>query len=319
MGARKIPMKNIRFFILFFLIFGIFAAGCFAQLEMIEDSEKGVLSIKDGTTMVLSYRFGDQLPNGIASEQIRACYIHPLYALDGRVLTADFPKDHPHHHGVFWTWPVVKTRGRDTQTWHPVSPSLRQYFVRWLKREVQDNLAVLCVESVWKLDEREVVAREIVTLQVHPVDGPGRALDVEIKLQAVGGPLMLAGAPDQDKGYGGLCLRGADVLTGAHLTTNEGKLEKDSTDVPFRWADVSTPEVGVAIFVSPQHPAFPPTWLIRNSYAGILNVSWPGLKSKTLEANEAVTLTYRIYVHRGDVSQGRVHQAYRRYLSEFNR
>ena len=307
-------MKNIC---IFTLVFGILAAGCSAQLEMIEDLEKGVLTIREGSSLVLSYRFGDQLPTGIASEQIRSCYIHPLFSLDGTALTVDFPKDHPHHHGVFWTWPVVKTRGQDTQTWHPDSPSLRQHFVRWLKREVNEDLAELCVENVWKLAGQEVVAREVVTLLVHPKDGPGRVLDVEIKLQAIGGPLMLTGAPEQDKGYGGLCLRGADLFTGAQLTTEKGKLDKDSTDVSFRWADLSTPDVGVAVFVSPTHPDFPPTWLIRNSYAGILNVTWPGLQSTTIEAGQSVTLSYRIYVHSGDVTQGHVHKAYQRYLSEF--
>ncbi len=225
--------------------------------------------------------------------------------------------DYLHHHGLFWTWPVVKTRGRDTQTWHPASPSLRQHFIRWLKREVYEDLAELGVENVWKLAGQEVVAREVVTLLVHPKDGPGRAIDVEIKLQAIGGPLILAGAPDQDKGYGGLCLRGADLFTGAHLTTDKGKLDKDSTDVSFRWADLSTSDMGVAIFVSPRHPDFPPTWLIRNSYAGILNVSWPGLQSTTIKAEKTVILSYRIYVHNGDVNQGHVHQAYKLYLAEF--
>jgi hypothetical protein len=34
----------------------------------------------------------------------RANYIHPLYGLDGQVLTEDFPRDHLHHRGVFWAW-----------------------------------------------------------------------------------------------------------------------------------------------------------------------------------------------------------------------
>ena len=38
----------------------------------------------------------------------RACYIHPLWGLNGEVLTDDFPKDHYHHHGVFWAWPHVE-------------------------------------------------------------------------------------------------------------------------------------------------------------------------------------------------------------------
>jgi hypothetical protein len=285
------------------------------QMKFVEDAKRGTLTIIDGQTDILTYCFGDQLPEGLDSKQTRSCYIHPLFSLDGQALTDDFPKDHLHHHGVFWTWPVVKTRGQDTQTWHPVTPSLRQHFVRCLERKVENKTAALIVENVWKLNGTEVVAEETVSLNVHPANDVGRAIDLKIVIQAVGGTLELQGAQDQKKGYGGLCIRGAPMFKGAALTTDQGVLKKDSTNVPFCWADMSTEKLGVAIFVSPGHPAFPTTWLIRNSYAGVLNVSWPGLESVVIQPDNPVTLSYRLYVHRGDSTAGRVHQAYEQYLS----
>jgi len=287
------------------------------SMKFVENKEKGFLTVRDGKDDVLTYRFGDQLKEGIDPEQTRSCYIHALYSLDGQVLTDDFPKDHLHHHGVFWTWPIVKTRDQLTQTWHPHSPSLRQYFVRWLKREKKNGTAIISVENVWKLDNREVVAKEIVTLQIHPADNTSRALDLELKIQAVGSSLILQGTPDQNKGYGGLSIRGAPMFTGASMSTDRGMLEEDSTNVPFYWADLSTKDLGVAIFVSPDHPDFPITWLIRNSYAGFINASWPGLDPSVLEPDESVTLRYRIYVHRGDRTTGKVREAYKQYLSLF--
>jgi len=285
------------------------------QMKLIDDSEKGKLTILDGQADILTYCFGDQLQEDLDPKHTRSCYIHPLFSLDGQVLTDDFPNDHLHHHGVFWTWPIVKTRGRDTQTWHPVTPSLRQHFVRWLERKVEKDTATLVVENVWKLDGKEVVAKETVSLQVHPANDVGRAIDLEIRIQAIGGPLELQGAQDQKKGYGGLCLRGAPMFKGSVLTTDQGLLEKDSTNVPFRWADMSTEQLGVSIFVSPGHPSFPTTWLIRNSYAGVLNASWPGLKPAVLQPEKPVTLSYRLYIHRGDATAGRIQQAYAQYLS----
>lgn len=308
-------MKILRLLMLAFLFAGMCIEAYSAQFDMQVNSDKGILTVRDGTALVLCYRFGDQLPPGIVPEQVRSCYIHPLFSLEGEVLTADFPKDHLHHHGIFWTWPVVKTRGRDTQTWHPHTPSLRQHFVRWLEREVKEDGIILRLENAWKLDEKEVVAREFVTVQIHPADDSGRAVDVEIQLRAVGGPLTLQGTPEGNKGYGGFCLRGAEMFTGARLSTDKGVLEKDSTNVPFRWADLSASDVGVAIIVSPLHPDYPPTWLIRNSYAGVLNVSWPGLDSRTLAADETVTLGYRLYIHHGLASEGSVEDAFQDYLS----
>jgi hypothetical protein len=296
------------------ILFGLTFTNVSAQMAILEDVEKGALTVRDGQVDVLTYRFGDQFKKGLDPEQTRSCYIHPLYSLDGKVLTEDFPEDHLHHHGIFWTWPIVKTRGQSTQTWHPAN--LRQYFVRWHKREVKDGGATLSVENAWKLDGREVVAREIVTLHIHPVVDDGRAIDLELRIEAVGGPLTLQGTPDQNKGYGGFSLRGAPMFTGAVMATDQGLEEKDSNSKRFRWVGLSTAHVGVAIFVSPDHPDFPPAWSIRNSYAGFLNVSWPGLRPFVLQPGQPITLRYRMYVHRGDMTAGHIQEVYEIYRSE---
>jgi hypothetical protein len=284
-----------------------------AQLAFVEDAAKGTLTIRDGKADVLTYRRGDQLKTGVNPRYTQSCYIHPLFAPDGRALTDDSPIDHLHHHGLFWTWPVVRTRGLSTSTWEPKLPRLRQYFVRWLKREADKGTFLLSVENAWRLEDKEVVAKEIVTLRVHPADKWGRFLDLELEIEAVGGPLELQGTHDQKKGYGGLCFRGSPMFTGATMTTDEGALKEDAVHTPFRWVDLSTRELGIAIFVSPDHPDLPAKWMIRNSYAGIINVSWPGLTSVVLKPGTPIVLRYRIYVHRGDVAASDVSAAFSAY------
>ena len=300
-------------------VFGIALVLCLAlaasaaQMTLVENKEKGWLTLKDGQVDVLTYRFGDQLKEGIDSEQTRSCYIHPLFSLDGKPLTDDFPADHLHHHGLSWTWPVVITRDQETQTWHPAN--LRQYFLRWLKREVHNSGATLSVENVWKLDGKEVVAKEAVSLLIHPADDLGRAIDLELMIEAVGGQLELRGTPDQNKGYGGLTLRGALEFKDLPILTDQGEFMGEPNNVKLRWADLSSKESGVAIFVSPDHPDFPPSWVLRTSYAGLLNVSWPGLESFLFHPGKPITLRYRLYIHQGNMSPERIDQVYRRYLS----
>lgn len=291
----------------------------FSQITYTEDKEKGTLTIYEGKNKVLTYCFGDQFEKGVSPDQIRSCYIHPLFSLNEKILTDDFPDDHPHHHGVFWTWPKVKTRGENTQTWHPDTPPLRQHFSQWLKRRNEDEAFVLSVENLWKLRDIEVVAKEILTFYIYPSDKKGRAVDIELVIEAVGGELELQGAPEKDKGYGGLCFRGAPLFKGAKMTTNQGLLKKDCTNQPFRWADLSTEKTGVAIFVAPDHPDFPPKWLIRNSYAGVLNVSWPGLEAAVLQPGKPVTLRYRIYIHGGEFPEDEIKKAYDRYVLKIKR
>ncbi len=283
----------------------------------IEDKDQGTLTVLERSSKVLTYCFADQLKEGIHPKQIRSCYIHPLYSLDGQVLTDDFIEDHPHHHGVFWTWPVVRTRGQTTQTWHPAN--LRQYFVRWLDRNTESDPAVISVENAWKLDGKEVVALEKVTLQIHPAADKSRVIDIELRIQAVGGPLELQGAQDAGKGYGGFSFRGAPLFTGVSVTSDKGLLEEDINNKEFLWTDLSTEQIGVAIFVAPDHPDFPSLWITRNSYAGFLNPSWPGLDAVVLEPDKPVTLRYRIYIHAGDAESGNVSKAYQDYILSFRK
>jgi len=183
-------MKKPLFIIFLFLI----PVFLYAQITFIDDTEKGMLTIKEGEHNILTYCYGDQLKEGLDPKYTRSCYIHPLYSLGGDILTEDFPVDHLHHSGIFWTWPVVKTRGQETQTWHVHLSSLRQYFKQWIKRETEGNNFILSVENVWKLGNKEFVANEKLTLVIHPADNHGRAIDLELILEAIGGPLELSEA-----------------------------------------------------------------------------------------------------------------------------
>ncbi len=67
----------------------------------------------EGDTKVLFYQAERKaLPDGQAA---RSNYFHPLYDLDGNVLTEDFPKDHVHHRGIFWAWHQVRINGTTVQ------------------------------------------------------------------------------------------------------------------------------------------------------------------------------------------------------------
>ena len=67
----------------------------------------------EGDTKVLFYQAERKaLPDGQAA---RSNYFHPLYDLDGNVLTEDFPKDHIHHRGIFWAWHQVRINGTTVQ------------------------------------------------------------------------------------------------------------------------------------------------------------------------------------------------------------
>ena len=52
------------------------------------------------------------------------------------------------------------------------------------------------------------------------------------------------------------------------------------------------------MFVHPQHPNYPPTWLTR--HYGPLCVGWPGVHARQYEPGQPHRLPYRMWLHSGD-------------------
>jgi len=269
------------------------------------------LGLWDGDRPVLVYNHGvitDAKIPAKDTRRSRACYVHPLYGLNGEVLTDDFPKDHYHHHGIFWSWPHVGIDGREYDLW--VYDNIQQKLVRWICREAGPVAAVLGVENGWFVGTKKVMI-ERVWLRVYRAAGGERSLDLEFVWIPADKSITLQGA--EGKSYGGLNLRYAPRKETV-ITVPGGRTKDDLPDTPLAWADLSarfggTPgRSGAAIFVDPAHPDFPPTWLTR--HYGILCVGWPGVKARTFEPGTAIRLNYRVWVHKSDVESDQLKQAF---------
>ena len=269
----------------------------------------GKLELTENGKPVLVFNHGLQLKDGVKEQFRRADYFHPIYNLDGAVITDDFPKDHFHHRGLFWGWPEVTVAGKTYYPW--ACAGMQQRFKRWLARETTHGSALLAVENGWFLGEHSVV-RETVEARIFSPDGAGRAMDVAVTLEAEKEPVAVSGRHEASKGYGGFTLRLAPRRE-ASVTLPTGRQEKDAVQVKSTWADYSakfgvTDAVsGVAIFDHPKNPNHPTTWLTR--YYGVLNPTWPALETARLEPGKPITLRYRLWIHRGDCADGKVAEA----------
>ncbi len=103
--------KIISIFLVFFAVcvaFQIFASAVKAEnasnFSWKLDDQTLTLFDSDQKVLTYNYAFMDHA-NVPANEPRRfaGSYIYPLFGLDGENLTDDAPKDHYHHHGVFWT------------------------------------------------------------------------------------------------------------------------------------------------------------------------------------------------------------------------
>src|SRR6516225_6770465 len=77
------------------------------------DVDRTALGLWEGDQLVLVYNHGERTKEGVPADRQRSTYIHPLYGLDGEVLTDDFPRDHYHHRGLFWAWPHVRVGSKE--------------------------------------------------------------------------------------------------------------------------------------------------------------------------------------------------------------
>src|SRR5687767_7082929 len=188
---------------------GAMAAGAGEQPRVrIEKTADGYWFI-DGDTKVLFYQAERKaLPDGRAA---RSNYFHPLYDLDGRVLTEDFPKDHIHHRGIFWAWHQVRIDGKTVQD-------------QWVNRDsfwtVQDaridtdaSSAALALRVVWESPlftdaegRRRPFVEERSVTRVHRAEGAIRKIDFHLRLAALVDGVEIGGSDDA-KGYGGFSPR----------------------------------------------------------------------------------------------------------------
>ena len=318
-------MKRFVWAVAAVCLFSVWAGAEFA----LNDDGGSVMVLEDGKA-VLTYHYALVTPpEGVDARYRRMGYVHPLYGLDGEVMTQDFPGDHFHHRGVFWAWPKTEIGGKLADVW--ALDGIRQVHEEWVTREAGADSAVLSARNVWVYDDApdSPKLREHVTITVHPAEKRLRAMDFDLVFENIGTEeVVLRGATDEDKkagvikGYGGFCFRPDSERKPMHFTCAKGVQEEDVLRLETPWTDVSFAQEagkkkvsGVAIFEHPDNPGYPhPGWILRNY--GFLGQSWPHTEPYVLAPGAKVELRYRLVVHRGNAKWAKVEKAFERYVQE---
>jgi len=267
----------------------------------LRDLNAASVGVYQGEQPVFVYNHGSIVRDDIAAgdaRRERACYLHPVWGLAGEVLTDDFPKDHPHHHGLFWAWPHIVIDGAEYDLWK--NDRIRQATVRWLHRDAGPITSTLAVENGWFVGDRNAMT-ERVWIRVYRADEQSRVLDIGLTIIPRGSPVTLRGA--EGKSYGGMTARFAPgPRADTVITVPDGPTRDDLPDTRLPWADFTSRFAGAqgpsgaALLVHPDHPDFPPAWLTR--HYGPLCVGWPGVNAKTLPVDQPVHLAYRFWIHK---------------------
>ncbi|HSW51191.1 MAG TPA: DUF6807 family protein [Bryobacteraceae bacterium] len=262
------------------------------------DLGDGRVELRENGNPVLVYNHGPQLKPGAPESRRRCCYVFPVHTPGGVSLLDDFPKDHYHHRGLFWSWPVVETGGKRYDIWMDFTAK---------HRSMKEPLLVAGFEwarlealSHWEAEGKDIV-RENVRLTVFPARGGARELDLELTWEALGAPVTLAGSVEPGKSYGGLSARFAP-REGTIVRADGEALQKDEDLNPRGWAELEAVYGGkrAVLRIAPdeKNPGFPHQWCLRNY--GFIGASFPGRSAAvdhyTLEPGKPLNLRFRVRV-----------------------
>src|SRR5262245_29907912 len=121
--AGQTPMTHINLpQMMAIVVLAVRLASCAAAAEptsgfhfkAVSDRARGLW---EGEQPVLVYNHGLITKPDTPGARGRSSYIHPVYGLNGEILTDDFPKDHLYHRGLFWAWPHIKIGEREYDLW----------------------------------------------------------------------------------------------------------------------------------------------------------------------------------------------------------
>ncbi|WP_346860116.1 PmoA family protein [uncultured Draconibacterium sp.] len=303
------------------LISGIFLLMSFAwvspaQLTM-KKREGGIL-IVDGKENVLMYQTAPKSKDGRFS---RSNYIHPLYGLNGQILTEDFPADHLHHRGVFWAWHQVWIGDKQIgDPWELVDfeqDVVELEFMKGASESVEIRTEVDWKSRQWRLDGRIVpYLKEHAKITVHPSTGTYRKIDFEISLLALVDDLKIGGSNDA-KGYSGFSVRmklpddvkfsgkNGEVVPEVTAVKSDGFVNVSGTIGQFKGKG------GIVIVDNPGNPGYPQSWILRDKNS-MQNAVYPGNKLVPLSTTEPLVLKYSLLVYTGKMSSNKIEKIIQR-------
>ena len=289
--------------------------------EMRIDRAGKQFDISQGKLPVLRYNYGSvPVPEGTqkhfaeGESYERGDYISPMFGPSGEVITDDYPADHPHHRGVWWSWPVTRWGDEVADIWAVVRVHARPSD-KEPRLAAGPVMAVIEAENVWKWEDADAIVRENVLIRAFRANRNGRYVDVEVCLTGLADGVAIGGRPKA--GYGGFAVRaqpGDQQQIALHTDPEDSK--------PRRvWADYSADfpggkgRTGIALLEHPTNPDYP-SQLQEYGRINCVMSAFPGDREVSLPKGETVVLKYRIWIHAGTADEKTLGQVWAAYSNQ---
>jgi len=303
---------------LFALLFYLSCTNDKTDLKFIEQ-EEGIL-LKDGDIPVYFYQVATKTVEG---EYPRSDYFHPVYGINGEVLTEDSPEDHPYHRGIFWAWHQLFVN--DYRIGDPWICTGIEGDVDNVDLQVEKNTATLHAEVNWigissenSENQKEKLVKELVKVTYVKTGADYIALEFDLQLVAQVEGVRIGGSEDK-KGYGGFCPR-------IYLPEDVSFHSKSGSVVPLvtavqagNWVDikgtfdkVGNRKSGFTIMMDPDFSKPFHGWILRKK-GSMQNVAVPGREPMDLTKSKPLRLRYMILSHEYDWDNDQIEKIYQEF------
>jgi hypothetical protein len=228
----------------------------------------------------------------------RSNYIHPLYGLEGEMLTRDWPEGgHPHHRAIFWAWPEVEygSERRDIYALQGVfaRPTGK---IEYISGPVFGQIAA---ENLWMWEDTEPIVRENSVIRVYHASSTSRIIDLSIELLALKDSITIA--TRQTDSYGGLNLRMmSPELQDITFFTDEAGSK------PIRaWSDFNgifagnKSTSGLMVLQHKDNPEYPGDWVQYPNLAWVQPTFPTSGTRYPISTKNPLILRYRLIIHAG--------------------
>lgn len=228
----------------------------------------------------------------------RSDYIHPLYGLNGEMLTNDWPDGgHPHHRGIFWAWPEVDYGNQRGDIY-----ALQRVFARPtgnIEFTSGPVFAEIDAENLWMWEDAIPIVNEQAVIRVYHSAADSRIIDLTIKLLALKDSVTIA--TRFTNSYGGLNIR---MQTPENQEISYFTDEKGSN--PLRaWSDFSgifegnNLPSGLMVLQHKDNQEYPGEWREYPDLAWV-QPTFPTPETRYLLSKEVpLILSYRLIIHSG--------------------
>lgn len=290
------------------------------------------LDFKAGKDLITSYR--------IDPKQSKP-YFFPMNALPGVGVTEDGPSDHVHHRSAWFCHGDITAEGlevkkpfkevKGTDFWSERKGAGRIVCVKVEKPTAGKSSASVVTRNEWRTADGKKVLDEVRTITLHHLGENRNLLVIDADIEASEYPLIFE---DTKEGSMGIRIRHSirvDKKGGGKLTNAEGKEnQKECWGKVSAWCDYSGPigegkTAGLTVFADPKNE-FDSAWhardyglLAANPFGRAGHAKFPDRKDRTdlvkVEKGKHLRLRFGLYLHGGDVKEGKVAEAYKSFVA----